>query len=151
MRRLAPYGDAASVQQAIDRELAGAGVVRERDLVLSPSWVLIPSAGDLRLARCDEIVWIYPFHFERRMNGLSMSKMSGVFLKAADDEHSRTVFATEPRKTALMAILARHMPWAIVGYDKNTEAAYAHNRAALVAYVASRRDARGEPVAPITR
>lgn len=130
-RQLAKSGDASTLAESINHDVAAGSALPFGKAILTDSWVLRPTVFGATCVRLQDVVWAY--HVQRNSESfvvlcLRTGKTSAIFLKRQQADE-------------LVTAIARRVPWVTVGYDSERWKQWQKNREQFIAQSEARRNA----------
>jgi uncharacterized protein DUF6709 len=118
-RRLQKLGPPLELAANIDQEMNSGQVLKfGSSAMLTPSWLLSPSAFSLKVLRLQDLVWFYKKVTQHRVNFVPVGKTYSVMLW---DRYKTVSLVEVGRKeeqgNSLLQELVQRAPWALAGYS----------------------------------
>lgn len=108
-------------------------------LRLDDTFFMMVIKGDVFFAETKEILWIYSTEDANTFKALTVTSPHVIKIKMRDGSALTIGFQDVNLLNTLMRRIANRIPYVIIGYDRETEKLYKHNRQELIRMVERRR------------
>jgi hypothetical protein len=136
-RSLAVFGDVQQLSHQIEAELM-ASVAQFGNLRVTRSWLINKNFFSSWVSPSDDLAWVYKKVTKHSVNFIPTGKTYAVVLVGRHRQRVE-VQMKEAKVHSLLETLAKSVPWAIFGFDKQLDDAYRKDPGGLAAVVDSRR------------
>ncbi|QPC82210.1 hypothetical protein G4Y79_21380 [Phototrophicus methaneseepsis] len=134
LKSLSRYGDPDDVVDRIEKER----VLQEDKvgkLTLTKNWIIDEKGNNFRVMRAQDLLWVYKHVQTGRYN----TKHYSLRLYDQHGEMISVGAKNEKQADEMGMEIAKHAPWALIGYDKKIEDAWKNQRNQLIAAVEQRK------------
>ncbi|MCC6895840.1 MAG: hypothetical protein IT321_23670 [Anaerolineae bacterium] len=131
-RGLQRFGEPSSVADQIETELGSSGE-KVGNIQITRNWLVANKASSLDVTQLKDVMWIY----KKIVNGRGGKQVSALVYDRHG--HLMTVTGKEAQIDDTLRGIAQRMPWIMVGYSKEIEAAWKKDRAGVINAVDQRR------------
>lgn len=131
-RGLQRFGEPSSVADQIETELGSSGE-KVGNVQITRNWLVANKASTLDVTQLKDVMWIY----KKIVSGRGGKQISALVYDR--NGHLMTITGKEAQIDDTLRGLAQRMPWIMVGYSKEIEAAWKKDRAEVVNAVDQRR------------
>ena len=131
-REFQRFGEPSSIADQIETELANSAET-VGNVQVTRNWLVAARASNLDVTQLKDIMWIY----KKIVSGRGGKRISALVF----DRHGRitTINGKEAQIDDTLKGIAQRMPWIMVGYSKEAQAAWNKDRAGFISAVDQRR------------
>ena len=131
-RGLQRFGESSNIADQIETELASSAETVD-NLQLTRNWLVAARASSLDVTQLKDIMWVY----KKIVSGRGGKRISALVF----DRHGRmtAIKGKEAQIDDTLKGIAQRMPWIMVGYSKEAQAAWNKDRAGFISAVDQRR------------
>ncbi len=136
-KKLRSYGEPEQLSFEIENEIAQASSFIA-SVLITRSWIFVPSSFGLKIARLADMVWIYKKVTKHSYNFIPTGKTYSALLWSRSGE-SIEVSLKEKKTDELLQAVATRAPWVLTGFNNDIQALWNGNREALLQAIDERR------------
>jgi hypothetical protein len=135
-RELERFGEPASIADQIDSEIGSAETVGKARI--TRNWLVVAQPVSLGVIHLKDVMWIYKGVIQKRSYGIATGKD---FSALVYDRYGKvlTINGKEAQIDETLRGLTQRMPWIVVGYSTQTQAAWTKDRTKFIAAVDQRK------------
>lgn len=136
-RKLARYGDPATVANEIERDLQG-GITKVGMVQFASKWMLRTDLFGLNVFRLEDLAWAYQKTVQHKTNFVPTGKSFQVLIFDRSGEKLEIQMSQEEVQQTL-GLIGERAPWVILGFDAEIEKHWNRDRAGFIQAVDARK------------
>jgi len=135
IKSLSRYGPIAESARQIDAETCQRKL---REVILGPSWLILPEIFSLKMCHVPDVVWAYKKRTKHKMYFVITTGTSYAVVIFDRSGEPFELSATEEKANSILEMLITTVPWAVFGYTSDIYGAARADWAGFVAAVDER-------------